>query len=435
MEGVILGILGFIVLFFLIFFIQMPIGFAMALIGWVGVMVLAGPRAGFGTLGVMPYTHAASYTMCVLPLFILMGHLANYSGTMRGLFNLTNKWFGHFRGGLTISVVTGSAILGACTGSSTACSTVMVPTAWPEMKKLGYNPAIALGSIAAGGTLAFMIPPSMSFIVYGMLAEQSVGKLFIAGILPGLLLTSMFIMAILILVRLNPDLAPPFKKSSWNERISSLKEVLPMLILVIAILGSIWLGVCTPEEAGAIGVGVTFFLGLINRELSKGAFFRALFLTCRNTAMVLIIMIGAMIFNQFMALTNLPFLLAEFIANSALSPAMILVFIMILFIILGMIMDPLGFIVLTVPILLPTLAQLGVNLIWFGVFQCALTELALITPPIGVNVFVVSGMAKDVPMQIVFKGILPFTIVMCLFIILLMAFPQIALFLPGTMKF
>ena len=172
MEGAILGILGFVVLFSLIFFLKMPIGFAMALTGFLGTMVLAGPRVGLSALGVMPYTHAASYTMSVLPLFILMGHLATYSGTMRGLFSLTNKWFGHFRGGLAISVVTGSAILGACTGSSTACSTVMVPTAWPEMKKLGYNPALALGSIAGGGTLAFMIPPSMSFIVYGMLNTQ-----------------------------------------------------------------------------------------------------------------------------------------------------------------------------------------------------------------------------------------------------------------------
>lgn len=434
MDPTLVGLAGFAALFFLIFAVGMPIGFSMALVGFVGISLISGLSAAWGSLGVVPYSTVATSTMSVIPMFILMGNFAVRSGIMTDVYTALNKWVGHLPGGLAISTVGGCAGFAACSGSSVACAAVMVPTAWPEMKKYKYDPALALGTIAAGGTLGIMIPPSTPFVVYGMLSEQSIGKLLIAGILPGILLGLMFAATIYILVRVKPELGPPAARASWRDRFTSLRGVWPMLLLALVVMGGIWLGICTAEEAGAIGAVAALLIAIGRKSISRDQMLESLLSTARATAMIFTIMIGAMILNRFLAITKLPFLLSEVVSGLPLPPLAILACVLLLYVVLGMLMDPLGMVLLTVPILLPTLAHLGIDLIWFGVLLTAMTELALITPPIGVNVFFISGMAKEVPMYTVFRGIAPFALAMAIGIAMLVSFPQISLLLPNTMR-
>lgn len=333
-----------------------------------------------------------------------------------------------------MATVGGCAGFAACTGSSVACATVMVPVAAPEMKKYGYDAKLSLGCIAAGGTLGILIPPSTPFVVYAMFSEQSIGRLFIAGIIPGILLASLFMITIYILARVNPKLGPRAPKASWRDRFASLKGVWLVGLLAVMVMGGIWGGVFTPGEAGGIGALGAFFIALGKKRLTKGNVLQSLGSTARTTAMIFTIMIGAMIFNRFLAVTKLPFMLSDFVSGLALPTTAILISILFLYLILGCIMDPLAMVVLTLPILLPTLASLGFDLIWFGVLMTVMTEMALITPPIGVTVFVISGMAPDVPMYTIFRGIIPFVITMMVCVAILVAFPQISLFLPSVMR-
>ena len=333
-----------------------------------------------------------------------------------------------------MATIAGCAGFAACTWSSTACATVMVPTAWAEMKKFKYAPSLGLGTIAAGGTLGMLIPPSMSFVVYAMIAEQSVGKLLIAGILPGLLLAGLMMVTIWIQVKFQPQLAPGSPSSSWKERWSNIGGVWPMMLLAIVIMGTIWGGVLTPEEAGAFGAVIAFIMALVRKKFTGDNLKQCFLNTARTTAMVFTIMIGATIFSGFVTITKLPFALADLMVALNVSPLVLIFLIFILYIILGSLMDPLGMVLLTVPIMLPTLTTMGFDLIWYGVFITIMTEMALITPPIGVNVFVVSGMVPEVPMYSIFRGIVPFIFTMTACLILLVAFPKIATILPELMR-
>jgi tripartite ATP-independent transporter DctM subunit len=340
MEPTLIGLLGFIVLFCLIFACGMPIGLAMALMGFIGISLISGMTAALGSLGIVPYSTVASYVLSVIPTFILMGELAFLSGMMTEAYSSINKWLGHLPGGLAMATIGGCAAFAATCGSSVACATVMVPVAVPEMKKYGYDSKLSLGCIAAGGTLGILIPPSTPMVVYAIFAEQSIGKLFIAGILPGLLLTFLFMLTIYTLSRVMPAMGPPGPKTHWRDRFAAIKGVWLVGLLVILVLGGIWGGIFTPGEAGGIGAIGAFLIALGKKSLTKDNMLQSLENTARTTAMIFTIMIGAMIFNGFLAVTKLPFMLSDFVSGLAVPPTAILVAILFLYLILGCIMDP-----------------------------------------------------------------------------------------------
>jgi len=430
----VIGGLGFVVLFALIFGFGMPIGFAMGLVGFAGITIIGGWNAALGSMATIPYTTGTNYIMAVIPMFVLMGEFAFVSGIVTDFFTAVNKWIGNIKGGMAMATIAGCAGFAACTGSSSACATVMVPTAWTEMKRFGYSPSLGLGTIAAGGTLGMLIPPSLSFVVYAMIAEQSVGKLLIAGILPGFLLAGLMMVTIYFQVKLNPSLAPGTAPATWHERWGNIGGLWPMMFLGIVIMGTIWGGVLTPEEAGAFGALIAFLMAVIRKKFTRENLKQCFLNTARTTAMVFTIMIGATIFSAFVTITKLPFALADLMISLDVSYYVMIVIIFVVYVILGSLMDPLGMVLLTVPIMLPTLTTLGFDLIWYGVFITIMTEMALITPPIGVNVFVVSGMVPSIPMYNIFKGIVPFIITMTVCLALLVIFPQIVTFLPDLMR-
>jgi C4-dicarboxylate transporter DctM subunit len=433
MDPTIIGLAGFVALFILVF-AGMPIAFSMALVGFIGFSLIGNIAQALAVVSNVPYSSVAFYIIGVIPAFLLMSEFALVSGIVTEAYDATNKWLGHLPGGLAMATIVGCAGFAACCGSSVACSAVIVPVAFPEMERYKYAPKLSLGSIAAGGTLGILIPPSTPLVVYGLLAEQSIGKLFIAGIVPGLIIALLFMLFIYVRVRTNPALGPPAPKTGWREKFVSIKGIWLVGVLVVFVLGGMWGGIFTPGEAGGMGAFGSFLIALFKRRLNMEKVAFALKKTVRTTAMILTVMIGANIFSTFMAVTQLPVLLANFVSGLTLPPLTILIVILLLYLVLGCIVDPLSMVVLTLPVLLPTVAGLGYDLIWFGILITVMTELALITPPIGVNVFVISGMVKEVPMYTIFRGVLPFIFAMFLFIILVIAFPQIALFMPNAMR-
>jgi C4-dicarboxylate transporter, DctM subunit len=432
MNPVTVGLIGFLILFILMG-AGMPIGFCMALVGFAGYVVLGGWNGALSIIGTQPFDTTASYILTVLPLFILMGELASEAGLIKGAYSSAQKWLGHLPGGLAIATIGACAAFAAVCGSSMATAGAMTSISYPEMKNYKYDPALSTGSIAAGGTLGVLIPPSTVFIMYAIFAQESVGKLYMAGVIPGILLAVMFMVTILVRCKLNPALGPKSALASWRERLTSIRDIVPVAILAIIVLGGIWGGVFTANEAAGIGVTVAVVIGLILRKLNRMNFTQSLMETLSISAMVFVILIGAMIFNYFVVLTNIPDRLSEFVLTLGLAPMGVLAAILVIYVILGCIMDSFAMTVLTLPIFLPLLGNLGFDFIWFGVLFVVMVEMSGITPPVGMVVFVVAGMVKEVPMYTVFRGVLPFFITMVVFIVLLIFFPQIALFLPNTM--
>jgi tripartite ATP-independent transporter DctM subunit len=412
----------------------MPIGFAMAMVGFGGVSYLIGVKPALSALGLIPYSTAAHYTLSVVPLFLLMGQFAFFSGLSRDAYYAAHRWLGHLPGGLAMSTIGGCAAFAAVSGSSLATAATMGVTALPEMRRYNYDPRLATGSIAAGGTLGILIPPSVAMVIYAVLTEESVGKLLIAGIFPGLLLAFLFMLTIYVMARRNPALGPRAPRASLRERFVALKGAWGITVLFLAVMGGIYGGLFTPTEAAAIGALGSFFFVLGRRENARRNIFESLRESGRVTAMIFAIIIGAMIFNQFLAVTRLPFELADWVGGLPLPRHGILVVILLIYVFLGMVMDTLAMILLTVPIVFPLVETLGFDLIWFGVIVVIMMEQALITPPIGMNVFVLAGVAKDVPMYTVFRGIVPFLIAMLVGLAIIIAFPQIATFLPNAMR-
>ena len=432
MSPVIVGIIG-IGLLFILMALRMNVGLSMLLSGFLGIAYLIGFDRAFDILGTTPYRTAAAYTMSVIPLFILMGNLSFYAGVSRDLYATAHKLLGSLPGGLAIATTLGCAGFAATCGSSVATAVTMGSIAIPEMKHYKYDPALAAGSVAAGGTLAELIPPSIGFVLYAMLTNESVGKLFIAGILPGILLTSLFMLTIYIITRRNPNLGPPGASTSSKEKLASLKNVWAMLALFIVVIGGLYLGLFTPTEAGGIGAFGAFVLMTARGKLTRENLVGALMDTGKITAMCYIILLGANLFGYFMAVTRIPYELAGFAAGLPLHPLLIVGFILIVYLVLGCVMDAIAMIVLTVPIFYPVILELGFDSIWFGVIMVIVMEMGLITPPVGVNVFAIAGVAKDVPLYTIFRGIIPFLLAMIVCIIVLLFVPQIATFLPSTM--
>ncbi|MFH1646417.1 MAG: TRAP transporter large permease [Chloroflexota bacterium] len=431
MSPEVVGIVGLAVLVVLLF-LRMWIGFAMAFVGFFGFAYLEGFEPAFGIVGTVPYTTVAFYPVTVVPLFILMGVIVANTGVSGDLYNAAYKWVGHLRGGLAMATILACAGFAAITGSSSAGAVTMGKVALPEMKRYQYDDGMATGCVASGGTLGILIPPSLGFILYGILTEQSVGRLFMAGILPGLLLTALFIITIVLITARRPQAGPPGPKTGFKEKVSSLKKTWPVLILFLLVLGGIYLGVFTPTEAGAVGAFGAILITLLTRRLTSRIFVDSLLDAGLTTAMVLMLLIGAFISMRFLAVTKLPFLLAETIGQLQLSPYALITAITIFYLIVGMFLDIFSGITLTLPIIYPTIIALGFDPIWFGVLMVLVMEMGLVTPPVGLNVFVLAGVT-DVPLSTIFRGVLPFVVAMIICVIIITIFPEIALFIPSLM--
>jgi tripartite ATP-independent transporter DctM subunit len=432
MSPEIVGFIGVaLMLFFL--FARMWVAFAMALVGFYGIAYLQGFNQAFLVAGTAPYGFISKYSLTTLPMFILMGNVIAETGIGTDLFYAADKWVGQLRGGLAMATVLACALLAAITGISSVALVTMGKIALPEMRKHGYAEPLATGSIACAGTLAFLIPPSVAFILYGIMTEQSVGLLFMAGILPGMLLAGLFTATIMIFTAFRPKAGPAGARTNFKEKIVSLKGVWAVLALFILVLGGIYMGVFTPTEAGAVGAGGAILISLIRRRLSGKSFRYSLVDTGLMTAMVLLLMMGVSIFIKFMAISKLPFLLSTTISQLTVPPLVIFAGIVLLYIILGMFTDIIASILLTIPILYPVVISLGFDPIWFGVMVVIVIEMGLVTPPVGMDVFVLGGIT-GIPIGTIFRGVWPFCVAMIICIVILTIFPQIALFIPGTMK-
>jgi len=432
-NPVIAGILGIAALFTLMA-VGMPLAFAMGLVGFAGYCYIVSVDAGISQLESVPFDVGSDYILAVVPLFLLMGQFAFHSGLSQDLYDTFYKWLGQYPGGLAMATVGGCAAFAAVSGSSVATAATMGTVALPAMRKYKYSDRLALGSIAAGGTLGILIPPSIVFILYGILTEQSIGKLFLAGFLPGALAVLLYLSVIFIQVRLNPQLGPSGPKTKLKEKILSLRSTWGMLLLFALVMGGIYVGFFTPTEAGAVGAFGAFLIALLRRRLTWQTLHSSLLETGRTTAMLIIIFVGAMIFNYFMAVSNLPMALAEFITEHGLNHYTILSAILVVYLFLGCIMDPGSMIILTIPIVYPIIQSMGFDPIWFGVIIVMVAEIGTITPPVGLNVFVVAGVAKTTSIEEVFRGIIPFWGIDMVRLIILVAIPQISLFLPNIMK-
>ncbi|MFH1646727.1 MAG: TRAP transporter large permease [Chloroflexota bacterium] len=431
MDTLTIGALA-IIAFLVLAMLGLPLAFSFITVGFVGLVFIRGAAPAMALLGETPYASIASYLLASVPLFVLMGQFAFYSGISRDLFNAAHKWMSRLPGGLAQATMLACTAFAACTGSSVASAATMSAVAYPEMERLNYSPRLATGTIAAGGALGILIPPSTIFIILGIITEQSIGTLFIAGFLPGLMLAGLFLILIFVMSKLNPSLGPPGEPSTWKEKFTALTGIWGMLVLFILVLGGLYFGVFAPSEAGTIGAFGAFVLVLTKRT-PKSAILRALMETAQTTAYILFILIGASVFNTFLALGGVSSAISNWILSFSIPPMLTVIVILIVYIPLGMFIDPLGAILLTVPVFFPIVTGLGFDPIWFLVLVCVMTELGLITPPVAINVYVVQGVTK-VPMEEVFRGIVPFALVFLVGIALLVAFPQISLFLPGTMK-
>jgi tripartite ATP-independent transporter DctM subunit len=427
-----IGLIGIVVMLLLLA-LRMPIGIAMLLVGIGGFAILNGPTAALSALGSYPYSYSAVYDLAVIPLFVLMGNFAAASGMSRDLFGAAYAWMGHMRGGLASATIVACAGFAAVSGSSVASAVTMGRVCLPEMDRYNYDKGLSTGTVAAGGTLGILIPPSTAFIIYGILTEQSIGRLLLAGFLPGLLLTLLFVITIMILTRINPALGPPGPVATFAERGRATAQAGPMFGVVLASIGGIYAGIFTPAEAAAVGAFLALMLALWRRSLTGGKLNEVLLETVKVTSFVFLILIGAFFFGPFLALSGLPESIAQWLTSLELPRFVILMILIVIYMGLGMFLEGYSILVLTLPIVIPIVKALNYDLIWFGVIMVILLEMGLISPPVGINVFVVKGLVPNVPMGTIFKGILPFWIAMGVCVMILIAFPEIALFIPNTM--
>lgn len=425
------GTIGIIVLLILIFN-RIWIGAAMFLVGFVGFGYLSGWEHALSLSGTLPYNTIADYPLTAIPLFVLMGAVVSNTGVSGDLYNTAYKWLGQLRGGLAMATIMACAGFAAVCGSSMATAITMGRVALPEMKKYDYDIKLASGCVAAGGTMGILIPPSMGFILYGILTEQSVGRLFMAGIIPGVLEAVFYIITIFVLCWFNPKLGPPGSRTSVKEKIFSLKNTWAMLVLFLLVMGGIYMGIFTPTEAGAVGAFGAILISTVARRLTWPNLRSAVVQTAQMAAMLVFIIVGAMFLMRFLTVSHLPWLLGDLVAGLEVSRYVVITAIVILYIILGCFMDIFACIMLTVPIIYPVVVAVGFDPIWFGVIMVRMMEIGMITPPMGINIFVLSG-AVDVPIGTIFRGVIPFVIADFCHVALLIAFPVLTLFLPGKM--
>ena len=434
MSPVTIGLIGIVVLV-VIFLLGMPVGFAMAFVGLAGFCYLVSPGAGLSILARDVFANFSSYSLTVIPMFVFMGSIAFASGMSRRLYDTGYTMFGQMRGGLAMATIVACAGFAAMCGSTNATAAAMGRVSLPEMKRYHYDDSLATGSVAAAGSLGILIPPSTIFIIYGILTGESIGKLFIAGIFPGLLLATLFIAVVSLLCLRNPALAPPGAPTSWKEKLAGLTGVIEMLVLFALVIGGLFLGWFSPTQAGAAGATGALLIGLVRRQLTWQGFLFAIKDALRITCMVMVIVTGAIVFGHFMAVAKIPLVLADWVGELLLPTTAVMGLIVLMYLIGGCFMDALALITLTIPIIFPLVLTMGFDPIWFGVIIVLVTEMGVITPPVGVNVYVIKGIAEGVPLETIFKGILPFVGALMVAIGILMAFPQIATFLPSLATF
>ena len=433
MSPITAGILGSALLLFLLF-LGMPIAFVMMFVGFLGISYLASVNAALPVVAKTLYETAAYYPYTIIPLFILMGGFAGSAGITRELYETFDKWFRRLPGGLGIATIAACAFFAALSGSSVAASAAMGTIAIPEMRRFHYAPKLAVGVVAAGGTLSFLIPPSLGFVVYGMLTEQSIGKLLISGILPGIILSLAFTVIVVFQVKLNPSLAPATSgEVSWKEKLLAFSGIWETLLVFFIVMGGIYLGFINPTEAGAIGATALFVIVLLKRKLTLKNLSLSLLEAARISVLVLFLVAGANVFSYFLALSTIPTAVSSWMAGLLVSRYVILSIIVIIYLILGCFLDAISMMVLTMPVIFPVIKALGFDPIWFGVICVIMMEAGLITPPVGLNIYTLAGVAKDVPMEEIFRGAVPFLLSMIAIVILITIFPKICLFLPSMM--
>lgn len=432
MSVTLVGIIGIIALFVLIFS-RIPVGLVMALVGVTGFAYMINVDAAMSMMVKDIFDVFGSYNLTVIPLFILMGQIAFHAGISSRLFNVAYKMIGHWPGGMAIATIGACAGFSAICGSTNATAATMASVTLPEMKKYGYKDSIATGVVAAGGSLGILIPPSVIFILYGIMTEQSIGKLFMAGILPGIILTILFMLVVMIWAIMDPEVAPRGPKSTFKEKIVSLAGVMETVLLFILVMGGLFGGLFTPTEAGGVGAMGTLVIALVQRNITLKGISEALFETTRITAMILVIVAGATIFGHFLAITRLPYDIAQMVSTLALPPFAIMGLIILVYLVGGCFIDALALIMLTVPIFFPVVTAMGFDPVWFGVIIVLVTQMGVITPPVGLNVYVVQSVATEVPLETIFKGAMPLLFAIVLITVILIFVPQLALFLPSFM--
>ena len=432
MSVTLVGIIGIIALFVLIFS-RIPVGLVMALVGVTGFAYMSNVDAAMSMMVKDIFDVFGSYNLTVIPLFILMGQIAFHAGISSRLFNVAYKMIGHWPGGMAIATIGACAGFSAICGSTNATAATMASVTLPEMKKYGYKDSIATGVVAAGGSLGILIPPSVIFILYGIMTEQSIGKLFMAGIFPGIILTILFMLVVMIWAVIDPQVAPRGPKSTFKEKIVSLAGVMETVLLFILVMGGLFGGLFTPTEAGGVGAMGTLVIALVQRNITLKGISEALFETTRITAMILVIVAGATIFGHFLAITRLPYDIAQMVSTLALPPFAIMGLIILVYLVGGCFIDALALIMLTVPIFFPVVTAMGFDPVWFGVIIVLVTQMGVITPPVGLNVYVVQSVATEVPLETIFKGAMPLLFAIILITVVLIFVPQLALFLPSFM--
>jgi C4-dicarboxylate transporter DctM subunit len=426
------AVIGFVSLFVLML-LRVPIGIAMGLVGVGGFGYLTSINPALNLLAQSPIRVTTDWDLAIIPMFILMGAFATASGMSTELFRMSNAWLGHRRGGLAMATITACAGFAAINGSSVATAATMTNVALPEMRKAGYDPGLATGVIAAGGTLGIMIPPSVIFAIYGILTEQDIGKLLIAGVIPGILGALLYILAVQAVGIMRPETMPLGPRHSWAERVASMRDIWATLALFFFVIGGMYGGLFTATEAAGMGAGGAFLIGIMRRRLTPQLIVACLVDSVRTTAAIFTIVIGAFLFGYFLVITQAAQHASEYLLSLPLGPYGVLTIILLMYILLGAVMDELAMILLTIPIIFPVITKLGFDPIWFGVIVVMVVELGMIVPPIGMNVFVINSIAKDVSLPTIYRGVMPFIFVDLIRLALLAAFPILSLFLPSRM--
>jgi C4-dicarboxylate transporter, DctM subunit len=424
------AVAGFVAVFALMI-LRVPVGMAMGLVGVAGFGALAGFGPALKLIAQTSMRTVTDYTFGVIPMFLLMSAFVSTSGMSRELFRAANVFLGHLRGGLGFATIAACAGFAAISGSSVATAATFSTIAYPEMRRHGYPQSFATGTIAAGGTLGAMFPPSTVLVVYGIITEQDIGKLFTAGILPGLLAVAMYMATILIITRVWPAFVPEGPRASWKDRFDALLGVWAPLLLFIFVIGGLYGGLFTPTEAGGVGAGGAFIIGMLRGRLSRSGILQSLLHATRTAAAIFTVLIGALLFGYFLTITGTPQKVSAFLAGLGLGRYGVLALIMVMYLILGCLMDAMAMIILTVPIIFPIVTGLGFDPIWFGIIIVMTVELGLIHPPVGMNVFVIKSVIGDVGFMTIFRGVLPFIATDLLRLLILIAFPIIATWLPS----
>ena len=436
MDGFTVGLLLF-VLTLVLAALRVPIAIAMLFSGGLGYALLAGPSAFLNVMKSLTYERFSSYSLIVIPLFVLMGQFATKARLNKALFDSARAWIGHHRGGLAMATVGGCAMFGSICGSSLATAATMTQVALPEMSRRGYHPSLATGVLAAGGTLGILIPPSVILVIYAIYTEQSIGALFVAAVIPGLLAVMGYMAVIAIVVRLRGDSAPAAGRVGWTQRVQSLRGIWAFALIFALVIGGIYLGWFSPTEGAGVGASVVMLIGLLGGRLRWPDLKESLLETAKTTAFIALILLGATVFNAFLALSQLPAVLAELILRLDAPPLLLVAAMLVLYVVLGCVMESLAMILLTIPVFLPILLgiDLGLSeaqiLVWFGIMCLTAVEVGMITPPFGLNLFVINASAREVPMTETYRGVLPFIASDLVRIGILLKFPVLSLLLPG----